>query len=214
MEKYIRKKPQNGSITKAHLKIPTLIGICGRSCSGKSVATKALETEFPDKILQISTDRYFTKFDPKELDKKEGWETPSPIRWDRLIHSLKKLKNNESTRIPSKGWTEVFDKVVRPKPIIIVEGYLLFTNPELVKLLDKRIFIDISDANILRRRMLRDKKLKGMQRIKGKDYIINKVIPISKQYEGMQKRAADIIIDGNASKETVLDEVKKYLKLY
>jgi len=186
---------------------PTIIGVCGRSCSGKSVITRQLEKDYPNKVLRIPSDRFFKVYNEKELDETDGWESPSSIRWDRLIYSVKKLKANQPTHIPSKGWTEEFDQLVHPKPIVIVEGYLIFTNPELVKLFDVKIFVDVSDINILYRRTLRDEKIDGM------DYIMTKVIPISKRYEAKQKKQADIIIDGNKSKEEIREEFEKSLKL-
>jgi uridine kinase len=185
---------------------PITIGVCGRSCSGKSVVTRDIEGRYKNKVVRIPSDRFFKIFNPKELDEIDGWESPASMRWDRLIYSVNKLKNGESTHIPSKGWTEVFDQLIEPKKIVIVEGYLIFTNKELVKLLDKKIFVDVSDVNILYRRTLREGNINGMK------YTMDKVIPISKRYEAMQKREAGIVIDGNKTKEDIREEIERYLK--
>lgn len=187
---------------KLKKKSPIIIGVCGRSCSGKSCAVRALEQECSD-VLRIPADRFFKKYNPSELDATNGWESPASIHWDRLVYSLKKLKNGEPTHIPSKGWTENFDQLVQPKKIILVEGYLIFTNPEIVALCDKKIFVDVTDTNILYRRTLRDGHLNGMT------YTMEKVIPISKKYEQQQKAVADIVIDGNQTKEDLMGELKK-----
>lgn len=184
---------------------PIIIGICGRSCSGKSHATRELENQYPDKILRIPLDRFFKIYNEKELDEKFGWESPESIRWDRLVYSIKKLKNGESTHIPSKGWTELFDKLVHPKPIILVEGYLIFTNNELLQLFDKKIFVDVTDLNILYRRTLRDNGIHGV------NYTMQKVIPISKKYDEQQKNLADVVIDGNKTKDEIFNEIKEYI---
>lgn len=170
------------NIFKSDKKKPIIIGVCGRSCSGKSrVASKLLE-KYPNKIVKINSDKFFKIYNEEELDATDGWESPSSIRWDRIIHSIKKLKNGYSTHIPSEGWTEVFDKKIHPKEIVILEGYLIFTNKELLSLLDYKIFVDISDFNILYRRTIREGCIDGMH------YIKNKVIPISKRYETIQKK--------------------------
>ena len=90
--------------------------------------------------------------------------------------------------------------------MVIVEGYLLFVNKELNKLFDKRIWVDVSDLNILYRRTKRDNTSKNI------DYIHNTVIPESKKYEEMQRREADIIIDGNKSKEGIIEEFEEHIK--
>lgn len=194
-------------IDKLNGKRPIIIGVCGRSCSGKSIVTRQLEKNYPNKVLRIPSDRFFKTFNPKELDETDGWESPTSIRWDRLVHSVKKLKNNQPTHIPSKGWTEIFDQLVHPKPVILVEGYLIFTNKELLELFDKKIFVDVSDLNILYRRTIRDGHINGMH------YTKHKVIPISKRYEEQQKKAANIIIDGNKTKEEIVEDLKKLIKL-
>lgn len=187
---------------------PLIIGVCGRSCSGKSRITRKLQEKYFDQITRIPLDRFFKIFNTHELDETDGWESPSSVRWDRLIYSVKKLKANQSTHIPSKGWTEVFDQLANPKKIILVEGYLIFTNQELVDLFDKKIFVDVSDLNILYRRTLRDGVIDGM------NYTMRKVIPISKRYEEQQKKEADIILDGNKSKEDLLLDFEEIIFEY
>ena len=186
---------------------PIIIGVCGRSCSGKSRVARKLAEINPD-TLHINTDVFFKKHLPKELVGNEEWESPLATRFDRVIYSVKKLKNGEPTHIPSKGWTENFDKLVKPKKIIIIEGYLIFTQPELVKLFDKKIFIGVTDVNILYRRVKREDTSRYI------DKIFHKVIKFSKNYENIQKEAADIIIDGNNSKEKVLSDVMDCVKVY
>jgi len=185
---------------------PVIIGICGRSCSGKSEVTRDIEKSYPNDCVRIPSDRFFKIFNPKELDETDGWESPPSIRWDRLVYSVKKLKNGESTHIPSKGWTENFDELLTPKKIILVEGYLIFTNKELNKLFDKKIWVDVNDLNILYRRLKREGQIESI------DYIFNKVIPISKKFEKQQREVADIIIDGNKSKEEIKKEIELYIK--
>ncbi len=178
---------------------PFIIGVCGRSCSGKSTVVKELEEKYAGKFLHINQDKFFKV-------KAENWERPDALRFDRLIYSLKKLKNGESTHIPSHRWTEVFDREVKPHKVIIIEGYLLFVNKELNKLIDKKLWIDVSDLNLLYRRLKRFNDLKEL------DNIINVVIPESKTYEKSQKKEADLIIDGNKSKEEIIKDVEKELK--
>jgi len=177
---------------------PIIIGVCGRSCSGKSTVIKELEEKYKGDFLHINQDKFFKV-------KADNWEKPDALRFDRLIHSIRKLKQGESTHIPSHRWTEVFDKEIKPKKIIIVEGYLLFVNKELNELFDKKIWVDVSDQNILWRRTLRDGNTNGA------DYIMNIVIPESKKYEKTQRKEADIIIDGNKSKEEIIKELEKHI---
>lgn len=177
-----------------------IIGIGGRSCSGKSVVAKRLEAELSNIAVRICQDRFFKK-------QALNWEAPEALNNYNLIYSLKKLKRGAATHIPSAGWTEVYDRLVEPKPLIIVEGYLLFENMEIVELLDKKIYIDVSDVNMLYRRTKRDNTSRNI------DYTMFTVIPESKKYMDKQKKAADIIIDGNRDKDTVYKDVCRYLNI-
>jgi len=176
-----------------------IIGVCGRSCSGKSTVVKELEEKYRGKFLHINQDKFFKI-------KSDNWESPDALRFDRLIYSIKKLRNGEATHIPSHRWTEVFDREMKPHKIIIVEGYLLFTNKELNKLFDKKIWVDVSDVNLLYRRL---KKFNDINQL---DYAMNVVIPESKKYETTQRKEADIIIDGNRSKEEIMEDIEKQIK--
>ena len=176
-----------------------MIGVCGRSCSGKSTIIKELEEKYKDEFLHIKQDKFFKV-------KADNWESPNSLRIDRLIYSIKKLKRGQSTHIPSHRWTEIFDREVKPHKVIIVEGYLLFVNDELSNLFDKKIWIDVSDLNLIHRR------LKRFNDIKEIDYIMNVVIPESKKYEEIQRKKADIIIDGNKTKGEIIKELLGYIK--
>lgn len=178
---------------------PLIIGVCGRSCSGKSTVIKELEEKYKGEFLHINQDKFFKV-------KADNWESPESLRIDRLIYSIKKLKNGQSTHIPSHRWTEVFDREVKPHKIIIVEGYLLFVDAELSNLFDKRIWVEVSDANILYRRTKRDGTSKHI------DYTMNVVIPESKKYEEIQRKRADIIIDGNKTKEEIIEDMEGNIK--
>ena len=71
--------------------------------------------------------------------------------------------------------------------------------------LDKKIYIDVSDLNILYRRTKRDDTSAHI------DYTMFTVIPESKKYVDKQKASSDIIIDGNRDKDIVYSDVFKYL---
>ena len=173
--------------------MPTIVGVCGRSCSGKSTIAKRYEAENPASVIRICQDRFFKKY-------ADNWESPEALNNDNLIQSIEDLKHGKSTYVPSAGWTEIYDRCIEPKPIIIVEGYLLFENKDLVSLFDKKIYVDVSDVNMLYRRTKRDNTSRYI------DYTMHTVIPESKKYLEMQKSRADAILDGNLPKESIYND--------
>lgn len=179
---------------------PFVIGVCGRSCSGKSTVVQELEKKYAGEFLHINQDKFFKV-------KAENWERPESLRFDMLIKIIKLLKDGENAFIPTHRWTEVFDREVKPYKIILVEGYLLFVNRELNNLFDKKIWVDVSDLNLLYRRLKRFNDLNQL------DYAMNVVIPESKKYENEQRKTADIIIDGNKQKDELLKEIEKHITM-
>lgn len=178
---------------------PLIIGVCGRSCSGKSTVIKELEEKYKGQFLHINQDKFFKV-------KADNWERPEALRFDKLIEAITLLKEGEKAFIPTHRWTEVFDREIKPHKVIIVEGYLLFVNKELNKLFDKKIWVDVSDVNLLYRRIKRFNELNQL------DYAMNVVIPESKKYETIQRKEADIIVDGNKTKEEIVKEVESSIK--
>jgi len=92
---------------------------------------------------------------------------------------------------------------IKIKRIIIVDGFLIFAIKELVELFDHKLFVDVSDYNLLKRRLIRN----GFE---GFNYICDVVIPVSKEYEQIQMSNAGTIIDGNKTKEEVIDDTYRY----
>jgi uridine kinase len=183
---------------------PYFIGVCGRSCSGKSTIASELERITPNS-LHIKQDKFFKRNDDGYI---YDWESPDSLRNDKLIGSIKDLKNRKSTYIPSHTWTEVFDRKVQPTDYIIVEGFLLFAIDQLYPLFDKRIWIDVTDENIINRRLQRGSQMNDYH------YITTCVIPKSKQYEKLQRSRAHVIIDGNRNIEEVLKDFKESIRWY
>ncbi|MFA5745423.1 MAG: hypothetical protein WCX82_02140 [archaeon] len=190
---------------------PIIIGICGRSCCGKSTTSKKLVSDFPDLIELISADKFTISFNEQNKFLIE-WERPESLRIDKLIDCIKQLKSGKSVKIPSKRCTEIYDKEIFPKKIIIVEGFLLFTNKTLIDLFDYKFFIDVTDDQILHRRIERKENDSFLDDL---DYIKRKIIPISKEYEEQQKKEADLVVPAEQSfketKKQIEDIIIKYL---
>lgn len=178
---------------------PIIIGICGRSCAGKSTLVNELVSQYKDELLHIDQDKFFKV-------KADNWERPASLRNDSLIDAIRQLREGKHAHIPTHRWTEVFDREVKPHRIIVVEGYLLFVNNTLSELFDRKIFIEVSNVNLLYRR------LKKCGDLNQADYIMDVVIPVSKEYETIQRKKADAIIDGNQSREEIVKNIKDHLK--
>ena len=188
-------------------KMTRIIGICGPSCSGKSYVSKKLLKYFPDSN-RINADMYFKKDSTEVYKGIKNYDTPESINFKLLIKAVKKLKQGKPAFIIEKIHSELPNKELQPKEYLFVEGILIFANSELAALFDSKIFLDITDENLLKRRTERGRSKYDTNL----DYIKNIVIKHAHEYKGMQKSEADIIIDANHPKEKVLEDVLSFLK--
>lgn len=179
-----------------------VIGITGGTASGKTVfAEKILENiKDPDNILVISHDSYYycLKNYSEEEIKSYNFDHPDSLDTDLLVSNLIKLKNGEKCKQPiydykthSRSDTHT---VLEPKPIVIVDGILLFYEKKLRDLVDIKIYVE-TDADIrLARRIKRDCSDRGRDIDTVLEQYINTVKIMHDNFVEPTKRYADIII--------------------
>jgi uridine kinase len=188
---------------------PFVVGICGRSCSGKGALTEALASVNRE-VLLLEADWYFHNTTSCTYRGYQCWEHTDCIAFDRLVGNLHSLKNGEGAVIRvetpwmPQGDIEIPREDMRTKKLIIVDGFLIFAVERLIDLFDYKIFIHTSDVNVLYRRQMRN----GVEQI---NYIHDVVIPVSKEYEQMQKDNADVVIDGDRPNDEVINNTGTYL---
>lgn len=192
-----------------NMKAPIVIGVCGRTCSGKGVITEALASANRE-VLLIQADCYFKKDTSCTYYGYQSIEHVDCISFDRLIDNLHSIKNGKETviRIETPWMPHMNIKIshedINTKRIVIIDGFLIFAVKPLVELFNHKLLVDVSNYNILRRRLIRN----GFE---GFNYICDVVIPVSEEYEQIQMSNADILIDGNKKKEQVIDDTYRYL---
>jgi uridine kinase len=85
---------------------------------------------------------------------------------------------------------------IDPKPIIIVEGVLVFANAELCTLLNLKIFIDTPEEVRRQRRVERDARERGRSVESTNAQWNESVQPMHQEFCEPSKAVADIVIDG------------------
>ncbi|HNZ40793.1 MAG TPA: uridine kinase [Clostridia bacterium] len=177
-----------------------VIGIAGGTGSGKTTLTNRLKERFGKDISVISHDNYYRSQDDISFEErvKTNYDHPDSFETDLLIEHLKQLKNGHSIECPVYSFSEHTrtkdTRKIDPTKVIIVEGILIFQNPELLNMLDIRIFVDTDpDVRILRR-ILRDVKERGRSLDSVVTQYLATVKPMHEQFVEPSKRNADIIV--------------------
>jgi uridine kinase len=188
---------------------PVIIGIGGPSCSGKGAIIDQIASRNYH-VVRICQDSFFRINSPVQTRGYTDIDDPRALMMDEFALVISNLRKYRGVRLPSRGWTEDFnveitDTEVGLRPLVIVEGFLLYITDELADLFDARIFIDVSDLNILYRRLKRENHLFGL------DYTYDIVIPNARRDSPRQKKVAHKVIDGDQPIAEVTAQVVEYL---
>ena len=177
-----------------------IIGIAGGSGSGKTTLAQHLKDHFGGSVTVIGHDSYYKRQEGKTYEERalQNYDHPDAFETDLMVRHLKALKSGVAVQCPVYSYTDHnrTDETVevRPASVIIVEGLLIFQNPELRDLMDIKIFVDTdADVRILRR-ILRDVKERGRSLDSVVTQYLTTVKPMHEQFIEPSKRFADIIV--------------------
>src|SRR5574344_521113 len=179
------------------------IGITGGSGAGKTFLTNYLSDFFYGKVSVLSYDRYYRDLShlPIEEAAKTNFDMPKSYESELLIKHIEMLKKGKEIEVPIYYFPTYsrLDKTtpLAPNDVVIVEGIMLFSVPEVLSLMDYKIYID-ADADVrLARRLLRDHKERGYSYEGIIDRYISTVKPMHNIYIEPKKQLADFVFTNN-----------------
>ena len=178
-----------------------IIGISGGTGSGKTtVANRILESVSASEVVFIQQDSYYRNLKDLPLDYRgcANFDHPDAIDNGLLIDHIRKLKAGEMIELPLYDFrtNSRLDETrrVEPKPIVIVEGILIFVDPKLLAQMDIKVFVDTPDDIRFIRRLRRDVAERGRTVESVIEQYLATVRPMHQQFVEPSKREADVII--------------------
>ena len=178
-----------------------IIGICGGTGSGKTtVANRILESVSASEVAFIQQDSYYRNLKDLPLDYRNAvnFDHPDALDNDLLVHHIRKLKAGGSVELPIydfKTHTRLNETVlIEPKPIVIIEGILIFVDTRLLEQMDIKVFVDTPDDIRFIRRLRRDIAERGRTLDSVIEQYLATVRPMHMQFVEPSKRYADVII--------------------
>lgn len=178
-----------------------IIGIAGGTGSGKTtVVQKILKNLNSDNVLVISQDNYYKDHPELSFDEriKINFDHPRSIDFELLTEHIKHLKEGRTIEQPvysfiTHGRTD--EVLTTPsKDVIIVEGILVMTYPELRDLFDLKIFVHADSDERLIRRIKRDISERGRDLHEVLERYRTTLKPMHQQFIEPSKNYADIIV--------------------
>ena len=190
-----------------------VIGIAGGTGSGKTTLMKNLISQFGGNVTVLSHDNYYRRHD--ELTYEErcliNYDEPAALETELMAVHLDKLRHGEAIDCPVYDFTQHnrSNETVRiePRPVIIVEGILIFADEALRSLMDIKIFVDTDDDVRLCRRIKRDVNKRGRSLESVLTQYQATVKPMHEKYVVPSKRFADIVVPEGGKNYVALDMI-------
>ena len=196
------------------------IGIAGGTGSGKTTITKRIMKEFGGDVSVLYHDNYYKRHDELSYAErtKLNYDHPNAFDTDLLVQHLEALRRGEAIQCPVYDYTvhNRSDKTitVRPAKVLVVEGILIFAEPELCKRMDVKIFVDTdADVRILRR-IVRDTRDRGRDLESIVTQYLATVKPMHEMFVEPSKRNADIIIPTGGHNRVATDFVMERIRAH
>lgn len=203
-------------------KIIYILCVSGQSCSGKTTVVNKLKTEIENEyinVIMLSQDYYYIGCKGNENGNDKNYDVPEAIEWSLLIEHIIALKKGESIERPQYNFKnhrrekERIKIEIKKPSILIIEGILVFNNLELLKLCDKKIYVDASSSKCFYRRLNRDKNERGRDEIEITTRYFKDVEISNKMYVKACRSFADIELKNEnenefISLEFLIDHVK------
>ena len=190
-----------------------VIGIAGGSGSGKTTLMKNLVEKFGDHVTVVSHDNYYRRHDELTYEQRclINYDEPAAFETDLMARHLDLLKQGQEIECPVYDYTihNRSDDVVKiaPRPVIIVEGILIFADEDLRDLMDIRIFVD-TDADVrLCRRIKRDVNKRGRTLESVLTQYQETVKPMHEKYVEPSKKFANLVVPEGGKNYVALDMI-------
>lgn len=196
-----------------------IIGIAGGTGSGKTTLAKRLAAQFgEDEVSLISHDFYYKRHDTMAYEQRcqLNYDHPDAFDTDLMVQQLTQLKNGETIQCPQYDYT-IHNRssqtlTVRPAPVIIVEGILIFADPALCELFDIKIFVDTDADERILRRAQRDMEQRGRTLESVINQYLDTVKPMHDSFVEPSKRRADLIVPGGGKNKAALELLVYYVQ--
>ncbi|QDO95536.1 uridine kinase [Formosa sediminum] len=192
-----------------------IIGLTGGTGCGKTTVVNQILNELPEaEVGIISQDSYYNDTSHLSYDERKriNFDHPKSIDFDLLVTHLKLLKAGQPIEQPVYSFVKhnrTGDTVLtHPRKVMIVEGILIFTHPDIRELFDIKIFVHADSDERLIRRLKRDIAERG----RDLDEVLNRyqttLKPMHQQFIEPMKEYADIIIPNNKFNTVAIDIVR------
>jgi len=192
-----------------------IIGIAGGTGCGKTTVVHQIIDELPaEEVGVISQDSYYNDLSHMSYDERVeiNFDHPRAIDFKLLAEHLGDLRAGKPIQQPVYSFSEHNRTgetiLTHPRKVMIVEGILILTNPQIRGMFDIKIFVHADSDERLIRRLKRDINERGrdLEEVLHRYQVTLK--PMHDQFIEPTKEYADIIIPNNKYNTVAVDIVR------
>ena len=196
-----------------------LVGIAGGSGSGKTTfchqLRAAVGSEF---VATLHHDSYYRDLSHLSFDERRmtNFDDPEALQTELLVDHATNLVDGHPVEVPRYDFNTHLrldgGEPIESRPIIMIEGVLIFTHARLREICDLRIFVDAPDDVRFQRRMARDQSQRGRTRESIRRQWERTVQPMYERFVEPTKRWAHVVVPAEEPNETAIDVIRQYLR--
>lgn len=191
---------------------PFIIGVAGGSGSGKTtVVSHIINRVGQENLVLIQHDSYYRDLKHLEFEDraKQNFDHPSSLETELMVRHIEALSKGYSIEVPMYDFKNHVRKEetvsLAPKPVILIDGILIFFERELRNLMDLKLFVDTDSDVRLIRRMRRDiiERQRTVESVLDQYEKFVRIMHL--EFVEPTKRYADIIIPHGGENQAALD---------
>jgi uridine kinase len=196
-----------------------IVGVSGGSGSGKTTFCEQLVMRLgKELVLHLKQDSYYrdlSHLTPEARDR-VNFDHPQALEFDLLSEHLKQLQSGRAVQVPVYDFAthtrSGVSRLSETKPVIVIEGILIFSRPEIFDLLDHSIFVDAPEDVRLARRIRRDIAERGRTQDSVRKQFFETVAPMHNLFVEPSKSNSQRVISGEKPFEPELNALIEKLK--
>ena len=191
-----------------------VIGVAGGSGSGKTTVAQAiLQRAGAENVAYIQHDSYYKDLSDLAPAQRAtvNFDHPNSLETDLMIDHVQQLKSGHAVDVPTYNFTTHTRKKetihIEPRPVILVEGILLYTDARMREVCDIKLFVETDADQRFIRRLQRDITERGRTTESVIQQYQATVGPMHLEFVEPSKRYADLIIPYGGYNQVALDVV-------
>lgn len=191
-----------------------MIGIGGGSASGKtSVSERVIRGINLPNVVLLTMDAYYKVLTPEQSASARrneySFDCPDAFDLKLLLEHLSALKMGRSIQVPTYDFKThartAKTTLVYGTSVVVFEGILALTCPEITSFFDLKIYIDTDDDIRLARRLVRDIESRGRDLSYTLDMYFRHAKPGHDAFVAPSAKEADVIIPRGADNIVAID---------